>query len=137
VLRHLFPMAVFAFAIISTVVSAEYPQTLPQDFKRAPQHFSCMRNWPEALNIDGYHNPSTDWLVVVHSRPDHEFLISYIFRNGEERTLEIYLDREGNWIQIEIPSNEDAEASPEKYEIRRILNYGADCVTLNFPVPKQ
>jgi hypothetical protein len=137
VLRHLFFMAVFAITIISTVVSAEYPQNLPQDFKRALQQFTCMRNWPEALNIDGYHNPSKNWLVVVHSRPDHEFLISYLFQNGEERTLEIYLDREDHWIQIEIPSDDDVEASPEKYEIRRILNYGADCVTLNFPVPKQ
>jgi hypothetical protein len=137
VLRRLFFMAVFAFTIISTVVSAEYPRNLPQDFKRALQQFNCMRNWPEALNIDGYYNPSNDWLVVVHSRPDHEFLISYIFQKGEERTLEIYLDHEDNWIQIEIPSDDDVEASPEKYEIRRILNYGADCVTLNFPVPKQ
>jgi hypothetical protein len=136
VLRHLFFMAVFALTAISTAVSAEYPQNLPQDFKRAFQQFNCTRNWPEALSIDGYHNPSDDWLVVVHSRPDHEFLISYIFRNGEERILEIYLDREGHWIKIKLPSDDDIETSSEQSTIRQILNYGADCVTLNFPVPK-
>ena len=135
-LRHLFFMAVFAFAAIPAW-SAEYPEKVPKDFKKAPQHFHCGRNWPEALNIDGYYNPSNDSLVVVHGRPDHEFLIAYIFRNGEERILEIYLEREDNWIKIEIPSDDDVETSSEKYEIRQILNYGADCVALNFPTPKQ
>jgi len=137
VLRHLFFMAVFAFTAISTVVSAEYPQNLPQDFKRALQQFNCGRNWPEALNIDGYHHPSNDWLVVVHSKPDHEFLISYTFQNGEEQILEIYLNREDNWIKIGVPSDNEVKTSSEKYELRHVLNYGADCVALNFPAQKQ
>ena len=84
-LRHLLFMTVLALTAISTFVSAEYPQNLPPDFKKAPQQFSCTRNWSGALNIDGYYNPSNDWLVVVHGRPDHEFLIAYTLQKGEER----------------------------------------------------
>jgi hypothetical protein len=130
-------MAVLALTAMSTVIAADYPQRLPQDFKRALQHFSCGRNWPDALKIDGYYQPSQDWLVVVHSRPDREFLISHIFRTGDQRILEIYLNRAEHWMQIQIPSDEEVETSAEKSQIRQILNYGADCVTLHFPVPTQ
>ena len=71
-------------------------------------------------------------MVVVHSRPEHDFLISYIFRNGEEQILEIYLNRDDNWIKIGVPSDAEVATSAEQSAIRQTLNYGADCVTLNF-----
>jgi hypothetical protein len=128
-------MAAVAFTTIAAW-PAEYPEKVPKDFKQALRQFSCTRNWPEPLNIDGYHNPAEDWMVVVHSRPDSDFLISYIFRNGEERILDIYLNRDDRWIKIGVPSDDEVGASAEQYAIRQILNYGADCVTLNFPVPQ-
>jgi hypothetical protein len=67
VLRHLFFIAACALTPISTAVSAEYPQTLPQGFKRALQLWSRLCH-PSFSGSKAVTEPVTRVSCVLESR---------------------------------------------------------------------